>query len=90
MSNESEPPAVEARAILAALVVVRRRGQWPLLQELEKLEPELASYLMEELSAVHQTLLATRAPPKVVRRLQRQIQSLVLVCHLAVRPIQPG
>ena len=41
--------------------------------------------MIEELSAIHQTLMNTGARPKAVRRLQRQVQSLVLVVLLSVR-----
>ena len=87
-----DPPArppVTARAVLAALAEVNRRGQWPLLQTLEREEPELSGHVLEELSLVHKTLLESGAPPKVVRRLQRQVQSLVLVCVLSLRAHQP-
>jgi hypothetical protein len=79
---------VTASAVLAALSEVRRRGHWPLLQELEAIEPELTGFLLEEISAIHGTLLKTGARPKAVRRLQRQVQSLVLVSILSLRPIR--
>jgi hypothetical protein len=82
-------PAVDARAVLAALAAVKRRGHWPLFQRLEHAEPELAEHVLEELSLVHQSLLASGARPRVVRRLQRQVQSIVLVAWLCLRP-DPG
>ena len=85
MSDARSPPTVTARDVLNALSEIRRRKHWPLLQELESAEPELAEYLLEEISAIHHTLLETTSPPKIVRRLQRQVQSLVLVCLLAPR-----
>ena len=84
------PPAVSAREVLAALAQVKRRGHWPLLQELERREPELTHHLLEELSLVHKTLLDSAAPPKIVRRLQRQIQGLILICVLSLRPSAAG
>lgn len=89
MPNPPGRPPVTARAVLAALAEVKRRGHWPLLQTLEREEPELAGHVLEELSLVHKTLLESGAPPKVVRRLQRQVQSLVLVCALSLRGPQP-
>jgi hypothetical protein len=88
-----DPPArqtapVTASAVLAALSEVRRRGHWPLLQELETIEPELTGFVLEEISAIHGTLLKTGARHKAVRRLQRQVQSLALIVILSVRPIQ--
>jgi hypothetical protein len=62
--------------------------QWPLFQELEAQEPELTEHVLEELSQVHQTLMASGASPKVTRRLQRQVQCLVTV--LAVRNSAPS
>lgn len=79
------PPPVSPRAILAALAEVQRRGHWPLFQQLECDEPDLAEHVLEQVSQVHQTLLDSGAPAKVVRRLQRQVQSLVLVTVLSVR-----
>lgn len=86
MSNEPSPaPRVNARAVLAALAEIRRCGHWPLFQQLERDEPDLTEHVLEEVSHVHQTLLKSGAPPKIVRRLQRQIQSLVLATVLSVR-----
>ena len=79
-------PSITARDVLHALSEVRRRGPWPLFQQLEQIEPELAEFVLEEISAIHHTLLKTGARPGVVRRLQRQVQSLILVSLLAIRP----
>lgn len=78
-------PSVSAADVLRALSEIRRRKQWPLFQELESAEPELAEFVLEEITSVHHTLLETGAPPRVVRRLQRQVQALVLVCTLTLR-----
>ena len=86
MDSEPTPPTVSAREVLSALSEIRRRGHWPLLQELESVEPELAEFLLEEISAIHHTLLRSGAKPKIVRRLQRQVQALTLVCVLVFRP----
>jgi len=84
--HSRRPPSISAKAVLRALAEVKRRGHWPLFQQLEHAEPELAEHVLEELSLAHQTLLASVAPPKVVRRLQRQVQSVVLVAWLCLRP----
>jgi hypothetical protein len=84
------PAPVTASAVLAALSEVRRRGHWPLLQELEAIEPELTGFVLEEISAIHATLLKTGARAKAVRRLQRHVQSLVLISILSLRPIERG
>ncbi len=83
--DPARPPAISAKAILSAMNEIRRHGHWPLFQQLEHEEPELAEQVLEGVSAIHQSLLESRAPPRVVRRLQRQIQSLVLVTVLSVR-----
>jgi hypothetical protein len=97
MSNEqdrsrSPPPrqAISARAVLTALAEVQRHGHWPLFQQLERDEPDLAEHVLEQVSQIHQTLLDSHAPAKVVRRLQRQVQSLVLVTVLSVRAARSG
>jgi hypothetical protein len=82
------PAPVTASAVLAALSEVRRRGHWPLLQELEAIEPELTGFILEEISSIHGTLLKTGARAKAVRRLQRHVQSLVLITVLSLRPIE--
>jgi hypothetical protein len=86
MSAESKPkPTITAKAILAALAEIKRRGHWPLFQQLEHREPDLAEHVLEELSLIHQTLIASGASAKITRRLQRQVQCLVLVTVMAVR-----
>jgi hypothetical protein len=91
VSEDPKPkPTITARAILAALAEIKRRGRWPLFQQLESQEPELTEHVLEELSLVHQTLMASGASPKVTRRLQRQVQCLVLVTVLAVRNSTPS
>ena len=88
----AEPPSrlpVSAGVVLAALAEIKRRGQWPLLQKLEHEEPELTGHVLEELSLVHKTLIDSGASPKIVRRLQRQVQSLALVCIVALRSPPP-
>ncbi len=83
---DGRPRPVSAKAVLTALAEIKRRGHWPLFQRLEHAEPELAEHVLEELSLVHQSLLASGGRPKVVRRLQRQVQSVVLVAWLCLRP----
>jgi len=76
---------VNSRSVLRAISEVRREGTKRVLEHLEQVEPDLASHLMEELSLIHRDLLHTGAKPIRVRRLQRQIESLVLVCVTALR-----
>ena len=88
MAADREPvPPVTARDVLNALSVIRRRKHWPLLQELEKEQPDLAEFVLETISAINHTLHQTGVRPRTVRRMQRQVQSLVLVCLLAPRNV---
>jgi len=55
------------------------------MAELEQVEPELASYVMEELSLVHRDLLTLAGPPKRTARLQKRVELLALTCVTALR-----
>jgi hypothetical protein len=79
---------VDAKAILEALSELKRRGNKTLMAELESIEPELAGHAMEELSLIYQGLSRTGARTGQLRRLYRQIESLVLVSILALRHAQ--
>jgi len=79
---------VDAKAILEALSELKRRGNKTVMAELESIEPELAGYAMEELSLVYQRLSRTGARTGELRRLYRQIESLVLVAIQALRHAQ--
>lgn len=70
---------VSAKDILAALAELRRRGHDPLLQDLEKREPDLAEFLMEEMSNIHRKVEQVGLKPRFVRRLSRQIEAMALV-----------
>ena len=76
---------VDAKVILEAMAEIKRTGINPLMEELEATEPDLASFLMEELSLIHKRLLDTSARHKQVQRLQRQVTSLVLVAIRSLR-----
>jgi hypothetical protein len=83
-----DPPArppVSARAVLAALAEVKRRGQWRLLQTLEREEPELAGHVLEELSLVQRRCWSRARRPTWSGVSKRQVQSLVLVCSRSER-----
>jgi hypothetical protein len=78
-------PLVSARNVLNAISEIRRRGRWPIFQELEAAEPDLTEFLLEEISAIHHELSKTGVIRRVRRRLQGRVQSLVLVCVLSLR-----
>jgi hypothetical protein len=79
---------VDAKAILEALSELRRRGNKVVMAELETIEPELAGHVMEELSLVYQNLSRAKASTGELRKLYRQIESLVLVSILSLRHAQ--
>ena len=79
---------VDAKSILEAISELKRRGINPVMEELEATEKELASFVIEELSLIHHTLMQSGARAKLVRRLYRQAQSAVLVSILALRKAQ--
>lgn len=76
---------VNAKDVLQALTEVRRVGGIRALEELERLEPGLTEYCLEEPSAVHQQILQTRATPKQVRAVSRRVEGLALVLVTALR-----
>jgi hypothetical protein len=75
----SSDQTVTARDVLRALADVRRRGTRPALEELEQLEPDLAEFLIEEVTAIHHDVLATGARAGRVRALTRRVEQLVVV-----------
>jgi hypothetical protein len=79
---------VDAKSILDAITDLKRRGNNAILQELESIEQKLASFIMEEQSLIHQTLLKTGARTKLIRRLMQQIEAMALVSILAMRQAQ--
>jgi hypothetical protein len=64
---------------------VKRQGLHKAMAALEQVEPDLAGYLMEELSLVHQKLFHLGAAPKRTRWLVCRTEALVLVCVDALR-----
>jgi hypothetical protein len=76
---------VSAQMILRAQLRLQRQGSQRLTPELERLEPDLAEYLLENLTAIYHRLLETGIPARQTRTLYRQIESLVLTCVTATR-----
>lgn len=58
---------------------------WPALEDLEHREPDLAEFVLEELTALHDGLLAAGANSRKTRRLVRRCQALAAVIILALR-----
>jgi len=76
---------VSAQHILQAVVRLKREGSQRVLEHLESVEGELASYFMEELSMIHQRILDLGAPARRGQLLLRRIEALTLVCIGALR-----
>ena len=75
---------VSARAVLDAMMEIQRRGH-RVREDLEQIEPDLARYLMESLSAVHGKLIDLSGPADETQRLYREIEAITLVCTTALR-----
>ena len=84
MSKPSDQQ-VTAGAILRSVLELQRQGHDPAMEHLEQVEPDLAGYLMENLSLLHQALLGLGAAPKKTRRVYRLVQTLALVCVTSLR-----
>jgi len=76
---------ISPRALLRAQTRLQRQGNQRLMAELERLEPDLAEYALESLSAIYHRLLELGAPAKQSRKLYQQIESTFLICITAMR-----
>src|SRR5687768_11136557 len=76
---------VSARHVLQSLMRTKRQGVEQAMAQLEREEPDLAGYLMEELSLIHQKLFELAAPAARTRWVVRRTESLTLVCIAALR-----
>ena len=75
----SQDRQVSSKHVLQSLMRLKRQGTQRALEELEQVEPDLAEFLMEELSLVHRKLLELAGPPRRTRWLARRVESLALV-----------
>jgi hypothetical protein len=76
---------VDAKLVLQSLMELQRQGPDSVLRHLESTEPDLAEYVLEQLTEVHRRLLDLGGDPRKARRLHRRIQALVLVPLMALR-----
>jgi len=76
---------VSARAVLDAVMELRRQGPAQVIEHLEQVEPELTNYLLESLSQIHQHLMMLGAPSRRTQRVYRQVQAMALVAITALR-----
>ena len=85
MPQKASDGIVRARTVLDCVLQLQRQGTHSAMQRLEQTEPDLANYLFETLSAIHQSLLELHAPAARTRRAYRQIELMSLVCIEALR-----
>ena len=71
---------VTPRMILRAQARLQRQGIHRMMLELERSEPDLAEYALENLTAIFHRLLDIGATARQSRDLNRQIESVFLVC----------
>ncbi len=76
---------VSARAVLDAVMELRRKGVTRVIEHLEQIEPDLTNYLLEDLTRIHQHLMALGASSRHTQRVYREVQSLALVSITALR-----
>lgn len=81
----SSDQIVTARLILQAQLELRRLGSRKVLTLLERTEPDLTEWLLENSSTIYHQILEAGASPRQARRLHRAVETLVLVSLLALQ-----
>ncbi len=76
---------VHSRTILQTMLELQRQGITPAMSHLEKVEPDLASFVMESYSDLYQKLLALGGSHKKTQRVQKAIELLTMVCIVSLR-----
>jgi hypothetical protein len=84
----TQDQVVCARDVLRAASQVRRLRTDVSIQQLEQTEPDLTEFLLEELSAVHQLVLALGGRPRLERRVVRRVEYMALVLVTSLRAAQ--
>jgi hypothetical protein len=72
---------VTARMVLEAQFELERRGAAALMRHLEKIEPELANFVLD----VYTKLSNLGGPPQKTRKAFRQVQTLLIVSIESLR-----
>jgi hypothetical protein len=85
MTKKMSDGIVRPRTVLDCVLHLQHHGTTLAIQLLEQTEPELANYLLETLTAIHQSLGNLQAPAAQTRRVYRQIKVMTLVCIEALR-----
>jgi len=76
---------ITAKQILQATQELQRRHSPNVLSELEKLEPDLAEYVIENLTQLHHQLIQQGLSGRQARRIYRFAESTLLVSLMALR-----
>ena len=76
---------VSSKLILQALMQVKRQGTLPSIQKLEQTEPDMAAFVLENLSLLNTKLQEFGHQPQQTRRLYRQFEAFVVVCIESLR-----
>ena len=76
---------VTPRHVLRSVAELRRRRPRRVLSELERLEPDLAEYVIENLSQLHHDLAGRGLSRAAVTRVYRHAESTLLVGLMAQR-----
>jgi hypothetical protein len=85
MSRKASDGMVHARTVLETVLQLQRQGTEPSMRQLEQSEPDLAEYLLESLSDLHQRLGALGGSPGRTRRVYRRMELMTLICIQALR-----
>ena len=85
MPRKMSDGIVDPRTVLDLVLQLQNHGTLAAMQQLEATEPELANYLFETLSSIHQQISSVCASSARTRRLYRQIELMALVCIQALR-----
>lgn len=75
-------PRATAKDLLTAISDLQRRGPRRILEDLERIEPEVAEYFLEQLTEIHHQVMTACLSSRDVRRISRRVESLVLVALL--------
>lgn len=85
MARKLSDGMIHPQIVIDCVHRLQNCGIQPAIRNLEQAEPELANYLFETLSAIHQDLGHLRGPRGKTRRLYRQIELLTVACIESLR-----
>ena len=85
MTQKMSDGILRPRTVLDCVLHLQHHGTTLAMQQLEQTEPELANYLLETLTAIHQNLGNLHAPAAKTRTVYRQVEVMTLVCIDALR-----